>query len=572
MQQAGNLVNVLGQRSGHNLYLMDGVAITDEHFNNMVIAPSIDSIEEVNVEKTSYAPEFGGKSGAVINVVSRSGANNLHGSLFEFVRNNVFDAKNFFESASAPIPPFRQNQFGGSLGGPLRKNKTFFFLSYEGQRVRKSLTQTFSVPTDLMRKGDFFGLPLIYDPTAITNGQRQPLLNNQIPSGRLDPVAAALLARIPFPNLPGIAQNLRATGNQRINGNQYSARFDHQFSGNDTTYLRASLFDARQVDPFGSGVLQESLLPGFGRNLSTHAINGVAGWTHAFNANVLNEARFGFLTVAGGQTSPNAGINFAAQTGLQGVTTNPLDIGYPQVSFGGQFATMGDPALFTFRNNRDLEFYDNVIWHKSRHTIKFGAYAMHYNLRPVNPNGARGIFSFTPRWTSSAPGLADGNAFADFLLGYPTTAQVGLGRATMDATTNWGHFYVQDNWQITPNLKLDIGLRYEYNQNMTDANNQIAAIDTSLAGGRFVIPSDSAGNISPAANALLPFLPIPYVTSSAAGWNNSLLVPRPLRFAPRGGFAWSVPGFKTVIRAGFGIYSRLHTASSRTSLRTCRSL
>src|SRR5579864_2335776 len=562
LQQAGTLVNVLGQRSGHNLYLLDGVSVTDEHFNNMVIAPSIDSIEEFNIEKTSYAPEFGGKSGAVINVVSKSGSNNLHGSLFEFVRNDVFDARNFFDSPAAPIPPFRQNQFGGSLGGPVRKNKTFFFLSYEGQTVRKSLTQTFSVPTAAMRRGDFSGLPAIYDPTS---GQRQPFPNNQILTP-LDPVAVALLAQIPFPNLPGIAQNLRSTGSQRINGNQYSARLDHQFSEKDTTYLRASLFDAREADPFGSGVLQESLLPGFGRDLSTHAINGVAGWSHAFNANVLNESRFGFLTVAGGQTSPNAGNNFATQTGLQGVTTNPLDMGYPQVSFGGQFTTMGDPALFTFRDNRDFEFYDNVIWHKGKHTLKAGAYAMHYNLQPVNPNGARGVFSFTPRWTSSAPGLADGNAFADFLLGYPTTAQIGLGRAAMDATTNWGHFYAQDNWQIAPNLKIDVGIRYEYNQNMTDANNQIAAIDTSVAGGRFVVASNGSGNISPAANALLPFLPIPYIASSAAGWNNSLLVPRSLRLAPRAGLAWSLPDSKTVIRAGLGIYPNQAAYSIVTNL------
>jgi len=563
LQQAGTLVNVLGQRSGHNLYLLDGVTVTDEHFNNMVIAPSIDSIEEFNIEKTSYAPEFGGKSGAIINVVSKSGSNNLHGSLFEFVRNDAFDAKNFFDSPAAPIPPFRQNQFGGTLGGPVRKNKTFFFLSYEGQRVRKSLTQTFSVPTAAMRTGDFSGLPTIYDPTS---GQRQPFPDNRI-LRPLDPVAVALLAQVPLPNLPGIAQNLLSTGNQRINGNQYSARIDHQFSENDTTYLRASLFDAREVDPFGSGVLQESLLPGFGRDLSTHAINGVAGWTHAFNANVLNESRFGFLTVAGGQTSPNAGNNFAAQTGLQGVTSNPLDMGYPQVSFGGQFTTMGDPALFTFRDNRDFEFYDNVIWHKGTHTLKFGAYVMHYNLQPVNPNGARGIFSYTPRWTSSAPGLADGNAFADFLLGYPTTAQVGLGRAAMDATTNWGHFYAQDNWQITSNLKIDVGIRYEYNQNMTDANNQIAAIDTSVAGGRFVVASNGSGNISPAANALLPFLPIPYVPSSVAGWNNSLLVPRSLRLAPRAGLAWTLPGsLKTVIRAGVGIYPNQAAYSIVTNL------
>jgi hypothetical protein len=555
MQQAGNLVNVLGQRSGHNLYLMDGVAITDEHFNNMVIAPSIDAIEEFNIEKTSYAPEFGGKSGAVINVVSKSGSNNLHGSLFEFVRNDIFNAKNFFDAAAAPIPPFRQNQFGGSLGGPVRKNQAFFFLSYEAQRIRKSLTQTFSVPTAAMRAGNFAGLPTIFDPS----NNRQPFLNNQISSQRLDPVAVALLAQVPLPNLPGIAQNLLTTGDQSINGNQYSARLDHQFTPQDTTFLRVSLFDAREADPFGSSVLQESLLPGFGRNLSTHAINGAASWTHAFSANVLNESRFGFLTVDGGQTSPNAGIPFAARSGLQGVTTNPLDLGYPQVSFGGQFTTMGDPSLFTFRNNRDLEFYDNVIWHRGTHTIKSGVYLMHYDLATANPNGARGIFSFDSRWTSSAPGLTNGNAFADFLLGDPTTAQAGLGRAALDANTNWGHLYIQDNWQIASNLKIDFGIRYEYNQNMTDANNQLAAIDTSVPGGRFVLARASSPNVS--------LIPIPYVTAASIGWNDSLLAPKSLRLAPRAGLAWSLPSnLKTVVRAGFGIYPNQAAYSIVTNL------
>ena len=190
---------------------------------------------------------------------------------------------------------------------------------------------------------------------------------------------------------------------------------------------------------------------------------------------------------------------------------------------------------------------------------------MHYNLQPVNPNGDRGIFSYTPRWTSSAPGVADGNAFADFLLGDPTTAQAGLGRAAMNASTNWGHFYIQDSWQITPHLKLDAGLRYEYNQNMTDADNRIAAIDTSVPGGRFVIASNGAGNISPSANALLGFLPIPWLTSEAAGWNRSLLVPRSLRLAPRAGLAWSLRS-KTVVRVGAGIYPNQAAYSIVTNL------
>jgi carboxypeptidase family protein len=567
LQQAGTLVNVLGQRSGHNLYLVDGVTVTDEHFNNMVIAPSIDSIEEFNIQKTSYAPEFGGKSGAVVNVVTRSGSNQFHGSLLEFARNSIFDAKNFFDSPDAPIPPFRQNQFGGSLGGPVIRNRTFFFVSYEGQRVRKSLTETFSVPTAAMRQGDFSGLPAIYDPTDVTAGRRQPFPGNRLPARSLDPAASPLLVHIPFPNLPGTALNLRDAETQRIDTNAYSARVDHRFSDKDNAFVRASLFDARQFDPFGSGVLQESLLPGFGRTLSTHSLNGAAGWTHVFSPNLFNEARFGFLTVVGGQRSPNAGNPFSIETGLQGVTTNPLDAGYPQFSFGGEFTTMGDPALFTFRDNRDSEFFDNVTLHKGRHTIKAGAYFMHYVLRPVNPNGARGIFSFAPQWTSSAPGLADGNAFADFLLGYPATAQAGLGRAAMDAHANWSHFYAQDSWQVTPNLKLDAGIRYEYNRNMTEAHNLIAAVDTSLPGGRFVIAGDGSGNMAPQAAALLPFIPIPYVTSAAAGWNNSLLITRPLRLAPRAGFAWNVLGSqKTVIRGGFGIYPNQAAYSIVTNL------
>ena len=543
LQQAGTLVNILGQRSGHNLYLADGVSVTDQHFNNMVVSPSIDAIEEVDIEKTSYAPEFGGKSGAVINVITASGSNALHGSVFEFVRNDIFDAKNFFDSPTAHIPPFRQNQFGASAGGPVVRNKTFFFLSYEGQQVRKSLTQTFSVPPAAMRAGNFAGLATLYDPdnpapSSTGGGGRAAFPGNTIPVTRLDPVALALLLKVPLPNLPGMGQNLRSTEEQSIGVNNASARLDHEFTAKDTTFVRASVFDANEFDPFGSGVLQESLLPGFGRSLTTHSVNGVASWTHTFDANVLNEFRLGVLNVAGGQASPNAGNTFASQAGLAGVTANPLDMGYPQVSFGGQFSSMGDPALFTYRHNWDIELYDNVMRHMGAHTIKFGVYFFHFNFQPVNPNGARGILTFSPRWTSSAAGLADGSAFGDFLLGYPTTAQVGLGRASMNANTDWAHLYIQDDWQITPTLKADFGIRYEYNRNMTDSGNQMAAVDPIVPGGRFVIAS--SGGVPPAsASALLPFIPIPYVTSAAAGWNNSLLTPRDLRLAPRAGLAWS---------------------------------
>ncbi len=191
------------------------------------------------------------------------------------------------------------------------------------------------------------------------SGARQPFSNNLIPAQSLDPVATALLANIPLPNLPGIGQNLLASDTQRINTNAYSARIDHRISDKDTAFVRASIFDAREFDPFGSGVLQESLLPGFGRDLSTHTVNGAVQWSHTFSPNLLNEARFGYMTVAGGQQSPNAGNPFAALTGIQGVTANPSDMGFPcrsplgaslqpwEIRRYSRFATIAMPSCMT---------------------------------------------------------------------------------------------------------------------------------------------------------------------------------------------------------------------------------
>src|ERR1700751_4082740 len=154
LQQTGLLINVLGQRTGHNLFLVDGVSVTDEYFNNVVLSPSPDDIAEFVIDKTSYDAEFGGKSGGVINIVTKSGTDHLHGSVYEFVRNDIFNAKNFFD-LPGPAPAFRENQFGGAVGGPILKHRTFFFLNYDGQRTRQSLADLFSVPTVAERAGNF---------------------------------------------------------------------------------------------------------------------------------------------------------------------------------------------------------------------------------------------------------------------------------------------------------------------------------------------------------------------------------------------------------------------------------
>jgi hypothetical protein len=547
LQQTGQTYGILGQRGGHNLYLVDGVSVTDEAFNNLVLSPSVDDVQEVNINQTSYDAEFGGKSGGVINVITKSGGNNFHGSVFEFVRNDIFDAKSFFVSPVASKPPYKQNQFGASIGGPIQKNKTFFFADYEGERIRQSQTQLFNVPTALERTGNFTGSPITVDMPGTTT--MYP--NDTIPT--IDPVAAALLAKIPLPT-PGLtgANNLNLTALSTTDVNQYNARIDHTFSASDSFFVRASVFDANGFLPFGSSALNEALFPAFGYDLRTHTDNLSATWNHVFSASWLNELRFGWMWVGGGEASPNAGNNFAGQTGLQGVSANPLDTGFPDVTLTG-FSSMGETTQYVSRKDNDYELYDNVIWHHGTHTVKFGGYFFHLDFDPVNAQNARGTFGFT-----TATGVYTDNALGNFLLGDPTSGTVGVqGRGNLQGRTDWAHFYIEDGWQVTPGLKLDIGIRYEYNKNVTDANNNMAIINTLVPGGELVIASNNQGQISPAASTLLGFIPasVPVVTSAQAGWNNSLLQARPLRLAPRIGLAWALPDHKTVIRSGFGIYT-----------------
>ena len=256
LQQTGKLVNILGQRTGHNLFLLDGVSVTDEYFNNVVLDPPPEAIEEFNISKTNYSAEFGGKSGGVINVLTRSGTNRFHSSFYEFLRNDIFDAKNFFAIANHSTPPFRENQFGGSLGGPLARDKTFFFIDYGGVQVRKSLSHLFGVPMFAQRSGVFS--------TTINN----PFTGAPFPGNTinlpLDSAAEALLSRVPLPNLSGNSSNLLAVDKQDNRNNQGSVRVDHQFSSHDSAYLRASVFDANEVDPFGSSVLNEASCPDSG--------------------------------------------------------------------------------------------------------------------------------------------------------------------------------------------------------------------------------------------------------------------------------------------------------------------
>ena len=524
LQQAGPLPNVGGQRSGHNIYLLDGFKVTDELFNNLVINPSVDSIEEFKIQKSQYPAEFGGKASALINVATRTGTNAFHANIFDFGRHDRFDARNYFAPNDQPVPPLRQNQFGGTVGGPIAKNSTFFFASYEGQRIHRSLTRTFSVPSAAARAGEFGSF--------------------RIPASQIDPIAAAFLQHVALPNLTGESQNLTAIEPQINNVDQISLRLDRRFATADQLFARVSTFDASDRQPFGTGSLQETLVPGFGRTVTTSARNIGVSYTHVFGAKVMNELRAGWLRVTGGQVSANRGADFAGQVGLQGVTRDPRDVGFPQISTAGLYTTMGDPTSFIYRRNGHLELYENLLVDRGAHHVKFGGYLFHLRFNPEQPDNARGAFTYT--------GQFSGNAFADFLLGYPTAAVSGIGRGSEDARTNWVHLFAQDDWRVRSNLTVNAGLRYEYNQHMHDIDNRLSSVD--LAGRRFVIASDDEGTISDEAGSLLGVMPLPYVTSEDAGWSRGLLRPSRVRLAPRTGFALSLDDNRAVLRGGYGIF------------------
>lgn len=548
LQQAGPLPNVGGQRSGHNIYMLDGVKVTDELFNNLVISPSVDSIQEFKIQKSQYPAEFGGKASALINVVTRSGTNLFRGNAFEFFRHQALDARNFFDRGDSPKPPLRQHQFGGTLGGPIVRNRSFFFASGEAQRMRRSQTRTFAVPDTAVRQGDFAGLETICDPLAAgaATGTCTPFAGNRIPATRIDPLALAFLQRIPLPTSSGTTQNLTAVGHTVKNVEQLSLRVDHRILGDDQVFARFSTFDADEDQPFGTSSLQETLMPGFGRSLDTRSRNAAIGHNHVFGNAALHEFRFGWLDVSGGQESVNRGDDTAARNGLQGVMPAAADRGYPQVSTRGFYSTFGDPTSFVSRHNQHFELYSSLLLERGAHRFKLGGYYFHLWFRPEQPDNARGSFTYT--------GQFSGNPFADFLLGYPTAASVGIGRGDQDGRTNWVHMFAQDDWQIGSNLTVNLGLRYEYNQHMRDEHNRLSSIDLATPGGRFVIASDESGTMHPSAHAMLDRLPLPFVTSAAASWDRGLLKPGPLRFAPRSGLAYTFNDGRGVVRGGYGIF------------------
>lgn len=541
---------VAGQRAGHNMYYLDGVSLTDQYFNNLSVAPSVDGMREFNVQKSLYAAEYGGKAAAAVSAATKSGTNLIHGSLYEFLRNSAMDARNFFEGEQ--VAPLRRNQFGGTLGGPLQRDRTFFFINYEGLRERRAQTRTFSVPSAAVRRGNFSGFETIRNPLT-----GLPFENNQIPAGQLNPVAQAFLEHVPLPNIAdaGEVQNFVASPTESNDQDQFTVRLDHTLGVNDTIFGRYTFADMEVFRPYGSSALNETLLPGFGTAITTRTSNVAFNHTRIFSPSLIHEFRFGYLRVTGGQVSENNAIDFGGANQIAGITRDPRKFGFPVMNVSNAYSTMGDPSTLVSRRNNSFDFFSNTSLIRGAHNLKFGAYIFRLRFNPQDSPNARGSFLFDSRFT--------GNAFADFLLGYPFTAAGGIGRGEEDGRTTWAHFYAQDDWRATPNLTVNIGLRWEINTHVKETENRIANIEID----RFIIASDEDGTIHPDAQALLSEIPIPYVTSQEAGHGRSLLRPSYRRIAPRLGIAWSPGGSgETVVRTGGGFFYNQWAYSVQTAL------
>jgi hypothetical protein len=522
----GGAINANGARDQSNNFLLDGVDNNDLAINQYVVAPSIDAIQEFQLQSSTYSAEFGRSGGAQINVAIKSGTNAFHGTAFEFFRNAALDAKNFFDASDRKIPQFQRNQFGGTIGGPIRKDHTFFFFNYEGQRVRQAITRLAHVPTSLEKSGDFSRTDLNGDGVVDTNdvllnpATGLPFPNNKIPKLNQDPIGAAIAQFFPNPNRSDAVQNLRSAPLLRNTTNQFTLRADHRLNARNTMFARYSYSNEDRFNPFDP-LLDPTNIPGFGSFTRNRSHSLAVSLTHVFSPNLLNEFRFGFNRIDGAIAQENQGNDIVGRLAIPGLPRNPRDFGYPAVNVIG-FDQLAEPAnLPQDRRDNTFEFVDNLSFVHGQHSMKFGADIRNFRATIFLDLLSRGQFIFAPAFT--------GNSLGDLLLGLPVVtvnAEITGGDSALRATSY--NFFGHDDFKVSRNLTLNLGLRYEYNQPPYDVNDRGSVFD--FGKKRLVVLGTEGVSRS----------------GIEADRNN---------FAPRFGFAWRVRGDeKTVVRGGYGLF------------------
>ncbi|MGA9056745.1 MAG: carboxypeptidase regulatory-like domain-containing protein, partial [Terriglobia bacterium] len=556
--------SVDGQRSERNNFSLDGVTLMEPFAYSLTVNPSVDAIQEFRVVEDSYGTDQGITSGAQVNIASRSGANRLSGTAYEFLRNSALDAKNFFDDPTRPIPPYRQNQFGASLGGPIRRNRTFFFTNYEGLRILQSVTNTTLLPPNALRQGNFSGInpqtgnpfPAIIDPTT-----GQPFPENTIPASRIDPLSRAILDRIPLPNNPNAPpgeNNDINVGLHRVTTDQFISRIDHELTPKHQLFGRFLLFNGQQLFPFvpDSFAQNPSAPPGFGTNHDDTGRNLALGLTSVFRPTLINDFRFGYAYYFGTKEAQNIHSHFLESLGITRAPGATND-GIPAINVPG-YADMGDSDIFQpqIRKNHTFQFTDNVAWVSGRHTWKFGADVRRYRLFYLVEDFGQGLFSF-----SDGAGSVSGTAFADFLLGRPFLSYAQAGNSGGNDRLDYFGAYFSDEFHATRRLTLTYGLREEFYSPPTNADGRASILDPSNA-TQFIVRNDQGQTSALVANPLIQTLQsyygLSFITSQQAGLPPSLIRPDWAGWAPRFGFAYDLTKrHATSLRGGFGVFNSL---------------
>lgn len=481
------LPRINGGRPRTNEYLYDGISALQPEPGQVAFFPIVDSIQEFTVESDNVSAEFGRFNGGVVNLSTRSGTNTIHGSLFQYLRNEDLNARNYFAPAGRK-PEYRRNLYGGTLGLPLLKDRLFVFGDYQGIKQLVGITRISTVPTVEMRGGNFNGISTIYDPatTSSVNGRyvRSAFANDTVPTASFDPAAAALLTRIPLPNLPGTANNYTRTANDADHQNQFDTRLDLGLGTRDHAFARYTYFNEVEnpVTPFpdGSGAITGSVL-GTGNVAGPTNILGqqaVLNETHAFTVHLSNDLRLGYTRRANYQSGAALDQTASAALAIPGIPTNAaFNNALPLFTFTG-FQQLGSSAsVFSQYQTGVWELVDEVLFTRGKHDLRVGGDVRWYQLNAVSPPNPTGSFAFTTtgtdtQGTGGSASATGGNSFASFLLGQVDTFSIDLQTSTLRPRDHLQEYFVQDNWRVTPRLTANLGLRWTFNNPSTEKNNQ----------------------------------------------------------------------------------------------------
>jgi hypothetical protein len=481
------LPRINGGRPRTNEYLFDGVSVLQPEPGQVAFFPIIDAIQEFKIETNSPPAEFGRFNGGVINLTMKSGSNELRGTVWEFFRHESLNARNYFANAETDQLAFRRNQFGGAVGGPLVRNRTFFFADYQGHRQRVGRIVFSVVPTELQRSGIFTesidgSVPVIYDPaTTAPNGSggftRTPFANQQIPTERLDPVALSLLQRYPHPTSPGTTNNFRRTADEIDEQDQWDVRVDHRFTDRANAFARLSNFRGRVTPvtplPEGSGVTTGTLGP-----QDTVAWAFAANYRHTLSPTMLNEVRVGDTRRSVDRLATELPGSAGDALGLPGIPSGAQFPNTLPTFLVSGYQQLGSPPNTASRFSTSVtQVADTLTWVKGRHTLKMGLDWRWERLDVIQPPSPTGSFSFNAIG-SDLPGVTGtGTPFASFLLGQVQSFSIDLQRSEIRERARFQEYFVQDDWRVSDRLTINPGLRYTLNFPSTEINGQTAVFN-----------------------------------------------------------------------------------------------